>query len=1364
MGKRQKCKRQTRGLYGGLGETSASMCRPTILSILVLSDMVDIIIGRCDSTIKEIMEQTSVRINVNEIFGNLEKAITIYGTPENCTIACRKILEVVQQKAIYTNKSDVILKILIHENRIGLAIGEEDNIIRNIMSETETKINVYSNVDITINNINYKSICTVEGSIENVSKAESQISAKIGQSLEKYLQPMANCVPSAIPVIRNKQTESMLCILVHSDIVGVIIGRGGSTIKEIIEQTSARIIVNKSDIVGSLGKPIAIYGTPENCTNACRKILEVVHQKVTYTNKSNVILRILIQDNLIGLIIGEEGNTIRNIVSETETKINVFKINNITIDDINYKSVCAVEGSIENISKAESQISTKLRQSFEKYLPDVAGCQIHVELVSEMRNFSKMEMGLPNFSNCVPGAIPVIRNKQTESMLCILVHSDMVHAIIGNCGSKIKAITQQTSTWVHVQPKDNFVNIEQAIIIKGNPEKCTNACLKMLEVFQETNTCSSDVILKILIPDNLIGIIIEEEGYTIKKIMSETETKISVSSITGITIDSFNYNRICMVEGLIENISKAEGQISAKLRQSIEHFLQSVDVKVEPALEMRNLCEIGLTRVSHVGPKTIPAIENREFTLRILVQSNMISVIIGKRGSTIKEITQQTSARIHVDQKDSVSSTEKAITIRGIPENCTNACRKILDVMQKKNAATTYNSDVILKILVHDNRIGAIIGQERNTVRKIMSETDTNIIVPSITDITIDSFNNERIFTVEGSVENISKAEAQMSAKLRQCFDNKSHYKLIRLVKSEITNKKYKLMIVGHSKVGKSSIIKRYCKDVYTFTKPTIGMDIQQIFVRFNKETINLEIRDTSGTENYQSLASSYRGAHGVFIVYDITDFDSSFKLDRWIKDIETFSDPGTVIMLIGSKCDDTSNRKISIEEGQKIAEVYRIPFLEVSSKTNVNIDKLFYIMISRIHNLQQQPINIKKELEHMYVTNKPKLDSDVKPNAIPVLTLCSTMEKELPDTLNIEHNYREQYKLIRVVKPGTSSKKFKLIIVGHSNVGKSTIINHFCNGVYQDTIPTTGVDFREIFVRFENKTIHLNIWDTAGTEKYRSLAQQYYRGAHGIFIVYDITDLNSSFKLDDWINDVKNFSDLNAVKILIGNKCDDTLNRKVSVKEGQEIAKKYGFPFFEVSSKINVNIDKLLYTMISRIHDLQNQPTDIKKELNDINVTNKPNTTPVQCPIMRIKPETPNHKYKLIIVGNSNVGKSTIIHHISKGVYKDNISDTKGMDFQKIFISLKNKAIELNIWDTAGAEKYRSLAQQYYRGAHGIFIVYDITDLNSSFILDYWINDVEDFSDLNAVKILIGSKCDDTSNRKVSFKEGQDFDGFKCF
>ncbi|CAI6358686.1 unnamed protein product [Macrosiphum euphorbiae] len=579
--------------------------------------------------------------------------------------------------------------------------------------------------------------------------------------------------------------------------------------------------------------------------------------------------------------------------------------------------------------------------------------------------------------------------------------------------------------------------------------------------------------------------------------------------------------------------------------------------------------------------------------------------------------------------------------------------------------------------------------------------------------------------------------------------DDSEHYKLIR-VQPETTNKKFKLIIVGHSNVGKTTIINHFCSGVYQDTIPTTGIDFQEIFVRFGNETIHLNIGIAGGTEKQRSLAHSYySGAHGVFIVYDITDLNSSFELDGWIKDVENFSDTDAVKILIGNKCDDIINREISIEEGREIAEVYGISFFEVSSKSNINIDKLLYTMISDC---------IKKELKDINVTNKP--------NTIPMQ--CPIIENELPDTTDTPY-----YKIIKI-KPETTVQKYKLVIVGHSNVGKSSLIHRLCKGVYSDNMSdTSGMDFHKIFVSLKNKAIEINIWDTAGTEKFRSLSQQYCRRAHGIFIVYDITNLSSSFKLDSWIKDVENYSDLNAVKILIGSKCDDKSNRAISIEEGQKIAEQFRIPFFEVSSKTNVNIEKLFYTMISKIYTSeQTKNEDLLKLLKDINVTNKPNTIPMQCPIIenelpdttdtpyykiiKIKPETTVQKYKLIIVGHSNVGKSSLIHRLCKGVYSDNMSDTSGMDFHKIFVSLKNKAIEINIWDTAGTEKFRSLSQQYYRGAHGIFIVYDITNLSSSFKLDSWIKDVENYSDLNAVKILIGSKCDDKSNRAISIEEGQ--------
>eukprot|EP00093_Oithona_nana_P003256 03256.XXX_55935_57665_1 [CDS] Oithona nana genome sequencing. len=148
----------------------------------------------------------------------------------------------------------------------------------------------------------------------------------------------------------------------------------------------------------------------------------------------------------------------------------------------------------------------------------------------------------------------------------------------------------------------------------------------------------------------------------------------------------------------------------------------------------------------------------------------MVGAIIGRGGQTIRQITQQTRARVDVHRKENQGSVEKAITIYGQPENCSNACLQILKVMQEEARNTEKSEDIPLKILAHNNLIGRIIGKQGSTIKRIMEETDTKITVSSINEI--NSFNMERIITIKGEPEKICKAEAEVSAKLRQAYES----------------------------------------------------------------------------------------------------------------------------------------------------------------------------------------------------------------------------------------------------------------------------------------------------------------------------------------------------------------------------------------------------------------------------------------------------------------------------------------------------------------------------------------------------------------------------------------------------------------
>ncbi|CRL05844.1 CLUMA_CG018870, isoform B [Clunio marinus] len=117
----------------------------------------------------------------------------------------------------------------------------------------------------------------------------------------------------------------------------------------------------------------------------------------------------------------------------------------------------------------------------------------------------------------------------------------------------------------------------------------------------------------------------------------------------------------------------------------------------------------------------------------------------------------------------------------------------------------------------------------------------------------------------------------------------------------------------------------------------------------------------------------------------------------------------------------------------------------------------------------------------------------------------------------------------------------FKVVLIGDCAVGKSCIVTRFKTGnVFTERHTNTiGVDFSMKTITIDNKRIKLQIWDTAGHERFRSITSSYYRSAHGVIIVYDITKRNTFLSLQKWINEVRNYTANSVVCALVGNKCD---------------------------------------------------------------------------------------------------------------------------------------------------------------------------------------------------------------------------------
>ena len=142
--------------------------------------------------------------------------------------------------------------------------------------------------------------------------------------------------------------------------------------------------------------------------------------------------------------------------------------------------------------------------------------------------------------------------------------------------------------------------------------------------------------------------------------------------------------------------------------------------------------------------------------------------------------------------------------------------------------------------------------------------------------------------------------------------------------------------------------------------------------------------------------------------------------------------------------------------------------------------------------------------------------------------------------------------------------------------MGKTCLLLRFCDDSFSDSfITTVGVDFRFRSINVNGKMVKLQVWDTAGQERFRTITTAYYKGAHGIMLVYDITDRKTFEQISTvWLETVRQNSVNNGEMILIGNKCDIPESRQVTEEEAREFASLNNMPFFECSAKTGFNVD----------------------------------------------------------------------------------------------------------------------------------------------------------------------------------------------
>ncbi|XP_051890386.1 ras-related protein Rab-44-like isoform X40 [Pristis pectinata] len=150
----------------------------------------------------------------------------------------------------------------------------------------------------------------------------------------------------------------------------------------------------------------------------------------------------------------------------------------------------------------------------------------------------------------------------------------------------------------------------------------------------------------------------------------------------------------------------------------------------------------------------------------------------------------------------------------------------------------------------------------------------------------------------------------------------------------------------------------------------------------------------------------------------------------------------------------------------------------------------------------------------------------------------------------------------------------YNVMFVGNTNAGKTSFIQHFCDGNFQPGLPSTiGIDYRVKTLKVENRHIALQLWDTAGQERFHSVTKQFFRKADGVIVMYDIASSSSFIEVRYWLSCVKEAASDEVCILLLGNKLDEAAHRQVTRSEGERLAQEYNILFYECSACTGQNI-----------------------------------------------------------------------------------------------------------------------------------------------------------------------------------------------
>ena len=168
----------------------------------------------------------------------------------------------------------------------------------------------------------------------------------------------------------------------------------------------------------------------------------------------------------------------------------------------------------------------------------------------------------------------------------------------------------------------------------------------------------------------------------------------------------------------------------------------------------------------------------------------------------------------------------------------------------------------------------------------------------------------------------------------------------------------------------------------------------------------------------------------------------------------------------------------------------------------------------------------------------------------------------------------------------------YKVLLLGDSTVGKTCFLMRYTDKSFQEAhMSTIGLDYRLKNMQLKNgKNIKLQIWDTAGQDRFRAITKNYYKGAHGILLIYDITSIQTYENVKNWIAQIREEASPHIVIYIIGNKIDMVEERKIKTEEGQKLANEFHLQFYETSAKTGENVNETFESLVNKIDEVYSQ------------------------------------------------------------------------------------------------------------------------------------------------------------------------------